>query len=184
MVRPSLLNLTFATCFLALLATAPAAADNYRWLLKSGPTDSNEFTWDKKSEAVFKQVVPQVKVKNQATPELAGIVRLDLMLPDPKEVQQDRYVVFSGARPHQASTVGLLWLDTQTSSGIFAINECPLINEDENCITIGSKNFSAEKLPAPFIDRFKRWLATQDGATKFPMHFVDSSGKAKPFKLQ
>jgi hypothetical protein len=141
-----------------------AVASDWSWLLEKKPQDSNEFVWDKRSAIVFKKIVPNIKISKNAAQDLAGIVRLDIMLPEPKKINDQRDVIFSGERPHDASTRGLLWIDTKNETGAFAINECLVGKSSDSCVTLGSRFFAPTAVPAAFISELKLWLKNEDSS--------------------
>jgi hypothetical protein len=167
--------------FLVLPLVSFSNEKDFSWLLHNGLKNSNEFTWDKRSEDVFQQIVPDIKLKKSAEPSLQRLVRTDIMLPEPKKIINDRYVVFTGARPHDATTTGLLWIDVKEKTGAFAIKECPLKEKNDfNCITVGSKNYTAKNLPKEFVDVLKPWIHDYKN---FPVFYVNDKTEVMPFSL-
>ena len=187
----------FAVVILFMLGTqssfaAPAGSmeTSAKWLLDPKLKDSNQFAWDQRSGPMLAAIVPDVNLKKQAKPDLKGIVQVDVMLPEDKQVIEGRYVIISGARPQQASTQGWIWIDTKDGTGAFALNECPTQSIYEGCILIGSKNFGPANLPEMLVLKLKSWIqalpATSDGKASgtFSIYFIGRDRKPVPFQFK
>ena len=158
-----------------------AGPSGFSWLLQTSPQNSGEFAHDTRALKILSQIVPKFKIKKNAAPDLAGIIRLDLRLPDDKRVVDGRYIIFTGARPHDASTHALLWIDTKTGAGAFAINECVGDFSEKQCITVGSKSFEADNLPDQFIAELKNWRKKE--LTYLVLQYVNPKSQFSKFEL-
>ena len=135
-------------------------AQNFDWVLESKISNSNSLVHDKRIHGLLRKIIPDIKVKRNVEPTLPGVVRADIMLPGDKQIESDRYVYFEGARPHDASTAGLLWLDLRKKIGAFAIRECPVKKKrTKDCAAlIGSNFFKHNKLPEHFKKTLAKWI--------------------------
>lgn len=167
--------------FVSLFSLSANAGSDFSWTVEKKIENSNQFAWDRRSPKVFEAVVPKMKIQKNAASTLAALVRMDVMLPEPKRVIDQRYVIFTGGRPHDASTHALVWLDSKDNVGAFAINECVGSFSEKQCITVGSKSFTADNLPEAFISELKEWRKKEQAF--LVLQYIDPTSKFSKFEL-
>ena len=158
-----------------------AGPSDFSWLLQKEVRDSGQFAHDKRSSKVLEKIVPEFKLKKNAAPNLAGLIRITLMLPGEKGVVDGRFIIFSGARPHSATEHALVWIDTLNGVGAFALNQCVEELYIKECITAGSKFFGPDKIPDQFRVELKKWLKNED--SHLALQFLKPDLKLQTFEV-
>lgn len=171
------------TLLILLLLIQVAHSRDNKWVLDSEITDSNKFAHHNMAKPLLKKIIPHKFVSKRYNITLLDRVWGNLVFPGNKSIKKDSFLIVEGARPHSVQDKGLVWIDLKKSIGAFAINSCPFSSNIEyDCILIGTKNFSHDKLPTVFITVLKAWkkkLPQQNVVVKF----IDSSGKITDTKF-
>jgi hypothetical protein len=84
--------------------------------------------------------------------DLRTRVRRTLLSPDDDEPAiRNRYVWFSGFRPHDAPSRAMIWADVDTGASMFALNDF------YGCFAIGSRSIGPKDIPREFKAAFRKW---------------------------
>jgi hypothetical protein len=165
----------------------PARVD-FRWLLNPKLGTTNQVVWTKDFDALLRAVVPGIKGKADQLREwvsdnLGGP-------PEDKQVLDDRYVVLAACRAHSCGDKALVWTDTQSGLGVFAINDADYVLATKCSLAIGSRQVTRKDLPHEFWESFSKWkkligdsehsAAQKEGACAV---FVDANGKVDNINL-
>lgn len=153
------------------------ATHDYQWLLEYINEDSNsskELMYDPRSASLLASIVADVPSYNNNGWPLRDEIRRNLFWAQ-GVLKDNRYIWFSGCRPHDCDSQAFLWIDLQENVGIIASGTTSPL---EGILYITSKNFQGQELPARFYSDLQAWTAHKQIHRK-EIIFFDRFGSSK-----
>ena len=156
-----MLRYRYFLLILMALHTSFAPAQE-QWLLSYQGKSANEFIWDKHTVDLIKATIPN-PFSGKLLDGLGGP-------PDPVRISENRYFSTSACKPHECFTKSFYWYDMHTGKSIGAI-----LN-DEDRLSISSKNVDVKYIPKSAMSDLRRWLSDVN-KTPTQVNFVPVHGK-------
>ena len=146
-----------------LVAGFAAAAVNSDWLLAYKDKSTNDVIWDKRTRGLINAVVP-ASLTNAVLDGLGGP-------PDPVLIDEDRFVTISACVAHYCLDKAFVWIDVKDNAGVAAtLSGATLLTKSRDVVsnyshaslTVGSKAYSNEQIPANAVMALRAWLTEHD----------------------
>lgn len=175
-------------------SSEPSPQSDFAWLLKHDP--KNQVVLDPKFDALLAATAPSLQYKAaQIDPRakawiqagwtgarnhpdhvawnLREQLKKNIWGPGDFKIVDSRFVTITGFKPHDASSVALIWVDLRENNTLFALSD----SSGETCMTVGSRTVDPRKAPPEFWSAIQNW--TQRDSKKMKCRiFVDAKSSS------
>lgn len=151
--------LSMAFMVLASTSAEAAAPVDTTWALLYVGRSTNEARWDPRMDATLRALLPR---------EMLKPVQTNLSGPPGPVLGAGPSLALSACRSHDCGSKAFLWLDTDHGAAVAATASCDLQRigtswKWRNCaLSIGSRAYAAEQVPAPALQALQAWLVEED----------------------
>lgn len=179
----------FLLCSGALLLAAthqPQQMLSASWMLTYCGKSEDALRQDKRFDEFLRQSLPAVELPDWGPVNRAAITFLG-GVPGILEIKGDRYVLASGCPAHACVARGMLWIDLQANTAVFAATADEQANEDsatrDQYPIASAKVFIATKtamkpdsIPGPLRDALFHWLHREGVLRLAKITLLESNG--------